>query len=78
MASENSNITFITTSALLEELQGRMDAMIFIGQASRTEDEEELTAVFKGTFHSVLGLCEVAKMMITSGNGKNEEIEEDN
>ena len=78
MASENSNISFITTSALLEELQGRMDAMIFIGQASRTEDEEELTAVFKGTFHSVLGLCEVAKMMITSGNGKNEEIEEDN
>ena len=77
MASENSNITFITTSALLEELQGRMDAMIFIGQASRTEDEEELTAVFKGTFHSVLGLCEVAKMMITSGNGKHEDIEED-
>tara|TARA_Y100000588_G_scaffold391724_1_gene501210 strand:+ start:349 stop:567 length:219 start_codon:yes stop_codon:yes gene_type:complete len=72
MASENPNITFIPTSALLEELQVRMDSLIFVGQAARTEDEEELTAVFKGTFHSVLGLCEVAKLMITSGDGKDD------
>ena len=70
MASENQPITFITTTDILEELQGRMDSMMFIGQASRTEDEEELTAVFKGTFHSVLGLNEVAKIMIVSGDSK--------
>ena len=73
MASETPSITFITTSALLEELQSRMDSMIFVGQASRTEEEEELTAVFKGTFHSVLGLCEVSKLMIVSGDTKSDE-----
>ncbi len=72
MASNKPSLTFVTTSDLLEELQVRMDAMIVVGQASRTEDEEELTAVFKGTFHGVLGLCEVAKLMITSGNGTHE------
>ena len=73
MASENANITFITTSALLEELQARMDSMIFVGQAARTAEEEELTAVFKGTFHSVLGLCEVSKLMIVSGDSRSDE-----
>ena len=73
MAREPTPITFITTAVLLEELQSRMDSMIFIGQASRTEEEEELTAVFKGTFHSVIGLCEVSKLMIVSGDTKSNE-----
>tara|TARA_B100000749_G_scaffold273571_1_gene256695 strand:+ start:1629 stop:1778 length:150 start_codon:yes stop_codon:yes gene_type:complete len=49
-----------------------MDSMVFMGQASRTSDEEELTAVFKGTFHSVLGLIEVAKLMTVSGEASND------
>jgi len=72
MARNDQNITFITTPALLEELQLRMDSMVFIGQASRTEDEEELTAVFKGTFHSVLGLIEVSKLMTISGEASDD------
>lgn len=72
MASNKVNLTFVPTTSLLEELQVRMDSMIFIGQSSRTEDEEELTAVFKGTFHSVVGLCEVAKIMIVSGDSKDD------
>ena len=50
--------------------------MIFIGQASRTENEEELSAIFKGTFHSVIGLCEVAKLMVVSGSYRHEDEEE--
>lgn len=76
MASENEDITFIPTADLLEELQARMDSMIFIGQASRTENEEELSAIFKGTFHSVIGLCEVAKLMVVSGSYRHEDEEE--
>ena len=72
MASENLNLTFVGTPALLEELQIRMDSMVFIAQAARTSDEEELTAVFKGTFHSVLGLIEVAKIMSVSGDSRND------
>ena len=52
-----------------------MDAMIFIGQASRTKQQDELSAIFKGTFHACLGLCEVAKLMVISGDIQNEEGE---
>ena len=76
MASKKSpDLNFVTTPELLEEIQTRMDAMIFVGQASRTDDQDELSAVFKGTLHSCLGLCEVSKLMVVSGETKDDDEE---
>ena len=76
MAGRRSpDLNYVTSSELLEELQKRMDAMIFIGQESRTKQQDELSAIFKGTFHACLGLCEVAKLMVISGDIQNEEGE---
>ena len=78
MASKKSpDLNFVTNIELLDEIQKRMDSMVFVGQASRTEQQDELSAVFKGTLHSCLGLCEVSKLMIISGDIKNAEEEEE-
>jgi len=68
-------LTFVSTKDMLEELQGRMDSLVFVGQSSRTEEEDELIAVFKGTLHSCLGLCAVSEMMVKSGEYGNERQE---
>ena len=78
MAGQKSpDLNFVTNSELLEEIHKRMDSMIFVGQSSRTKKQDELTAIFKGTLHSCLGLCEVSKLMIVSGEIKNAEEEEE-
>ena len=73
------DLDFVTNTELLDELHKRMDSMIFVGQASRTKDEDELSAIFKGTLHACLGLCEVSKLMIITGEMKHgdDEIESD-
>lgn len=63
---DQSVLDFVSFTDLLEEIQKRTDSMIFIGQISRTESEDDLAAVFKGTLHACLGLCEVSKLMVIS------------
>ena len=76
MAGKRSpDLNFVTNAELLEEIQKRMDSMIFVGQASRTKQQDELSAIFKGTLHACLGLCEVSKLMVISGDMNNEEEE---
>jgi hypothetical protein len=61
-----SDLEFVGTKEMLEELQQRMDNMIFVGSSNRTADQDALLFVGCGSFHGCLGLIEAAKLLVLS------------
>jgi len=62
----SDDLTFIPTSLLLQEIQVRMDCMVFVGTANRTVDEDSLLFVACGSFHGCLGLLEAGRLLVLS------------
>jgi hypothetical protein len=62
----SSDLEYIPTTDLIDELQKRMDCIVIVGSANRTEKEDSLLFVGKGSFHGCLGLCEAAKLFVLS------------
>ena len=60
----DNELSAFTLPQLMQEVQSRMDEMVFLGKINRTSDEEEMMAGFTGSTHSCIGLCEVGKEMI--------------
>lgn len=61
-----SDLEFVGTKDMLQELQKRMDNMVFVGSSNRSEDEDSLLFVGCGSFHGCLGLIEAAKLLVLS------------
>jgi len=58
---------------MIKELQTRYDEMVFIASSSRTKETEDLLVSFSGSYHSCLGLVELAKIGLQSGGSPDEE-----
>ena len=56
-----NSLEFIPTGRLLAELQKRMDTMVFIGSANRTDKEDAMFFGCCGPFHGCLGMIELGR-----------------
>ena len=68
-----NSLEFIPTGRLLAELQKRMDTMVFIGSAHRTDKEDAMFFGCCGPFHGCLGMIELGRMMVISQDGEDDD-----
>ena len=61
------DLDFVSTSDLAKELQKRHDELIIVGSMKRTGETEDLTVGFSGSYHCCLGLLEVGKIAMQTG-----------
>ena len=64
-----SDLTFIPSDDMIKELQNRYDEMVLLGASKRTEEMEDITVCFTGSYHACVGLIELGKLAIQSGGG---------
>lgn len=67
MTPENE-LEFVSTEELIKEIQNRHDEVIILGAMKRTGDTEDLTVAFSGSYHSCVGLLELGKLAIQTGD----------
>jgi len=65
---EDTGLEFISSKALIMELQKRHDEMILIGAVRRTGETEDLTVSFSGPYHACVGLIEIGRLAIQTGD----------
>tara|TARA_X000001388_G_scaffold43384_3_gene30478 strand:- start:3528 stop:3743 length:216 start_codon:yes stop_codon:yes gene_type:complete len=66
MAKENP-LEFVPTEALLKEIRARHDDIIMIAATNRTQALDDLIVIMKGPYHALLGLANLAQMVVESG-----------
>tara|TARA_R100001082_G_scaffold111118_1_gene93474 strand:+ start:1165 stop:1383 length:219 start_codon:yes stop_codon:yes gene_type:complete len=67
-----SQLEFIPSDKLILELKKRFDDFVFVGSQKRTGTVDDYVISFKGTYHGILGLCEMARMASETGSDKDE------
>ena len=68
-----SDLRFTPTDELIKELQARFDEMIFMGAAQKTQKTEDMTISYSGSYHSCVGLVEIARTAMKGGGYSDEE-----
>jgi len=68
-----SDLRFTPTDDLIKELQERFDEMIFMGAAQKTQKTEDMTISYSGSYHSCVGLVEIARTAMKGGGYADEE-----
>ena len=63
-----SDLDFVTTEDLIIELQRRHDEIVVMGSTKRTGEVEDLTVAFSGSYHACVGLIEVGKLAMQTGD----------
>jgi len=66
------DLKFVPSEDMLKELQHRFDEMVFIGAAKRTQQTEDLTISFSGSYHACVGLVELGRLAIQAGGAPDE------
>ena len=67
------DLSFTTSEAMLRDLQTRFDELVFIGAMQSTNQTEDLTISFSGSYHSCVGLIELGRLAIQAGGSTDEE-----
>jgi hypothetical protein len=62
-----TDLRFISSVDMIKELQDRFDDMIFLGSAQKTQKTEDLTISYSGSYHSCVGLVEIARTALKVG-----------
>tara|TARA_Y100001938_G_scaffold137054_1_gene200743 strand:- start:388 stop:618 length:231 start_codon:yes stop_codon:yes gene_type:complete len=65
--SRRPSLDFVTTDEILKELKKRFDDFIIVGSAKRTSEQDDYVITFKGTYHGILGLCELGRLAAEAG-----------
>jgi len=63
-----TDLEFIESDKLIEELHKRFDTFVLLACSSRTVSVDDLTICFGGAFHSIIGLLEVGRIAVESGD----------
>lgn len=66
------DLNFVPSEEMIKELQSRYDEMVFLGSAKRTEETEDITVCFTGSYHACVGLIELGRIAVQSGGGSDE------
>ena len=61
------HLDFIPSDQLILELKKRYDDFVFVGNQKRTGTVDDYVVSFKGTYHGILGLCEMARIAAEAG-----------
>lgn len=67
------DLNFVTSEDMLRELQQRFDEMVFIGAMQSTNQTEDLTISFSGSYHSCVGLIELGRLAVQAGGDSDDE-----
>lgn len=70
--TDDTGLEFISSKALIIELQKRHDEMILLGAVRRTGETEDLTVSFSGAYHACVGLIEIGRLAIQTGDSTDE------
>lgn len=62
-----TDLTYVQSDEMIKELQSRFDEMVFLGCAKRTEETEDITVCFTGSYHSCVGLIELGRIAVQAG-----------
>lgn len=68
-----NNLEFVATEDMIKELQSRFDELVLIASAQRTQQTEDLTVAFSGSYHSCVGLIELGRIAIQAGGSTSDE-----
>ena len=78
MGNTPSPLEYVSSTDLIEELQGRFDDFVLIAAQHRTKLMDDITVCFGGSLHGVFGLLDLARLAAESGSGgMDESTEED-
>lgn len=69
----HTELTFVPSDRLIEELMGRFDEGVFYG-IKRTPGAKKFKRRFKGDHHTCLGICHDLQDFIMHDLTKNEEV----
>ena len=69
-----AQLDFVPSDQLILELKKRYDDFVFLGNKKMTGTVDDYVVSFKGTYHGILGLCEMARLAAEAGG----EIDEHN
>ena len=61
------NLEFITNDELINELRKRFDYLLIVGCVKRTNQRDDYLMSFVGTYHGILGLCELGRLAAEAG-----------